>query len=99
MTEVDPQIITASQWDEITSALVYFWLLVFFLGSFAGNLLIAHSVIPSLHTTGHIGDRVVRVRPFFYVMTVVFALAVVWAVVQVVDATEVLRTIYPKVWI
>ena len=99
MTEVDPQIITASQWDEVTSVLVYFWFLVFFLGSFAGNLLIAHSLIPSLQTTGHISDRVARVRPFFYAMTVVFALAVAWAVVRVIDATDVLRTIYPKVWI
>lgn len=99
MTEVDPQIVTSSQWREISSVLVYFWVFVFVLGSFAGNLLIAHSLIPSLAITGHIGPTVTRARPVFYVLAVLFGLATVWTIVQIVEGTEVLRTIYPKTWI
>ena len=99
MTEVDPQVLTSSQWDDITSALVYIWIFVFFLGSAAGNLLIAHSLIPSLYMTGHVGRRINRVRPGFYGLTVVFALATIWTFVQIIDTTEVLRIVYPKVWI
>ena len=99
MTEVDPLIVTSSQWEEISSVLVYFWAFVFLLGSFAGNLLIAHSLIPSLAITGHIGPSVTRVRPVFYGLAVLFGLAVIWTIVQIVDGTQVLRDIYPKVWI
>lgn len=99
MTEVDPLVITASQWQDISSVLVYFWAFVFFLGSFAGNLLIAHSLIPSLAITGHIGPSVTRIRPVFYGLTVLFGIAVIWTIVQIVEGTDVLRTIYPKVWI
>ena len=99
MTEVDPQVLTAAQWDEVSTTLVYIWVFVFFLGSFAGNLLIAHALIPSLAITGHVGRRVSALRPVFYSLAVVFVLATAWAVVNFVNSSEVLRTIYPKVWI
>jgi hypothetical protein len=99
VTEVDPLIVTSSQWQEISSVLVYFWAFAFLLASFAGNLLIAHSLIPSLAITGHIGPSVTRVRPVFYGLAVLFGLAVIWTLVQIVDGTQVLRDIYPKVWI
>jgi hypothetical protein len=91
--------VTAAQWDSINSVLIYAWVFVFFLGSFAGNLLIAHSLIPSFYTTGHISSRVHRIRPAFYGLAVIFGVATVWTLIQLVDTTEVLRTIYPKTWI
>ncbi len=99
MTEVDPQIITSSQWQDVGSFLVYSWAFVFLLPSFAGNLLIAHSLIPSLAITGHVGPRVSRVRPVFYALAVIFGLATIWSLVQIVDRSGVLVDIYPKVWI
>ncbi len=99
MTEIDPQIITSSQWQDVGSFLVYLWAFVFLLPSFAGNFLVAHSLIPSLAITGHVGPRVTRTRPVFYALAVLFGLATIWTVVLMIDGSGVLQEIYPKVWI
>jgi arginine exporter protein ArgO len=63
------------------------------------SLLVAHAIIPSLATTGHIGPRVERVRPLFYAAAVAAAAIALFALFGFVTESDVLRTIYTKVWI
>ncbi len=99
MTEIDPQSLTSADWDQIQTTLVYLWLLWLSVIAMALSLLVAHAVIPSLATTGHIGPRVERVRPIFYMAAAAAAAIALFAFVGFVTESEVVRTIYTKVWI
>ena len=99
MTEIDPQSLTSADWDQIQTTLVYLWVLWLSVIAMALSLLVAHAVIPSLATTGHIGPRVERVRPIFYMAAAAAAAIALFAFVGFVTESEVVRTIYTKVWI
>ncbi len=99
MTEIDPQSLTSADWDQIQTTLVYLWVLWLSVIAMALSLLVAHAVIPSLATTGHIGSGVERVRPIFYVAAAIAAAIAIFAFVGFVTESEVVRTIYTKVWI
>ena len=99
MTEIDPQSLTAADWDQVQATLVYLWLLWLSVVAMAMSLLIAHAVIPSLATTGHVGPAVERARPIFYVLGAIAAAVALFAFVGFVTESEVLRDIYTKVWI
>ena len=99
MTEIDPQSLTAADWDQVQTTLVYLWLLWLAVVTMAMSLLVAHAVIPSLATTGHIGPQVERVRPIFYGLAAIAAVIAIFAFIGFVTESEVVRTIYTKVWI
>ncbi|MCY4575685.1 MAG: hypothetical protein OXC55_03650 [Chloroflexi bacterium] len=99
MTEIDPQSLTSADWDQIQTTLVYLWVLWLSVIAMALSLLVAHAVIPSLATTGHIGSGVERVRPIFYVAAAIAAAIAIFTFVGFVTESEVVRTIYTKVWI
>ncbi len=99
MTEIDPQSLTSADWDQIQTTLVYLWVLWLSVIAMALSLLVAHAVIPSLATTGHIGSGVERVRPIFYVAAAIAAAISIFAFVGFVTESDVVRTIYTKVWI
>lgn len=98
MLEVDPQALGTAQWEQVGSALLYLWALLFFMGGVVSNFIIAHAVIPSLVTTRHIASRYQALRLFFYGLTVVALAFWIWSAVSFLQATEVLRLFYPKVW-
>jgi len=99
VTEIDPQSLTSADWDQIQTTLVYLWVLWLSVIAMALSLLVAHAVIPSLATTGHIGSGVERVRPIFYVAAAIAAAIAIFTFVGFVTESEVVRTIYTKVWI
>ncbi|MYD37147.1 MAG: hypothetical protein F4X20_09155 [Dehalococcoidia bacterium] len=99
MTEIDPQSLTAADWEQIETTLVYLWLLWLSVIGMALSLLVAHAIIPSLATTGHVGPRVERVRPIFYFAAALAAAIAIFAFVGFLTESDVLRTIYTKVWI
>ncbi|MBI4236226.1 MAG: hypothetical protein HY688_02565 [Chloroflexi bacterium] len=99
MTEVDPQALGPAQWGQVGSTLLYLWAFVFFMGGVATNFLIAHAVIPSLITTRHLPTRFQLLRPFFYALTLAALGLLVWSVISFLHASDVLRSLYPKVWI
>jgi hypothetical protein len=99
VTEVDPLAISAAQWAQVQDTLIYLW--VFWLSVIGGAVLFitGHAVIPSLAFTGHIGSRARAARPVFYLLALLAALGAAWALASFLNASEVLRIIYPKVWI
>lgn len=99
MTEIDPQPLTSADWDQIQTTLVYLWLLWLSVIGMALFLLVAHAIIPSLATTGHVGPRVERIRPIFYVAAAITTTIAIFAFIGFLTESDVLRTIYTKVWI
>lgn len=99
MTEIDPQSLTSADWDQVQTTLVYLWVLWLAVIAMALSLLVAHAIIPSLVTTGHVGASVERVRPVFYAAAVAAAAIALFAFYGFLTESEVLRTIYTKVWI
>jgi|TARA_B100001750_G_scaffold247983_1_gene276042 hypothetical protein len=99
VNEVDPSALTAADWDQVTVTLSFIWAFFGAQVSAALNFTLAHAFIPSLVTTGHIPKAANKVRPFFYGATVAFAMGAVWSMVNFINASEVLRNIYPRVWV
>ena len=99
MTEIDPLPLTSADWDQVQTTLVYLWILWLAVITAALSMLVAHAVIPSLATTGHIGPQVERVRPVFYGVAALAAAVSLFTFIGFLNESEVLRTIYTKVWI
>lgn len=99
MTEVDPVALTSADWNQVSTTLTYIWLSFGALASMGLLLLTAHAIIPSLIITGHVSRSLNKVRPVFYALAVGAAFGTAWAFYNLVTASEVLRTIYPKTWI
>ena len=99
MTEIDPQSLTSADWDQVQTTLVYLWVLWLSVIAMALSLLVAHAIIPSLTTTGHLAPGVERIRPVFYFAAAAAAAVALFAFYGFVTESDVLRTIYTKVWI
>ena len=99
MTEIDPLQLTAADWNQVERTLGFLWVFWLTVVSAALLLLIAHAIIPSLVTTGHLGPQVQRVRPVVYIIAILVSLVAIYAFVGFVNESSVLRTIYTKVWI
>ncbi len=75
--------LTRATWDDLNQALLFLALLHLTVVTFAGSILFARAVIPSLVYTGHASERVGRLRmPLFAVAAVagagVLILAYFW---------------------
>jgi hypothetical protein len=99
VTEVDPLPLTGADWNQVSATLSFTWAFFLTMIPAAIMFLSAHAVIPSLVITGDVGTLVGRTRPVFYLLAVAGAAAAGWSIVNFIAASEVLRTIYPKVWI
>ena len=86
--------ITTADWANISGLLFPLWGLVFAVFSFAGSMLLAHAVLPSLAATRDLPDpRLLMLRPPLYISAVAFlALAVLMMLVliaRVVNLSEI----------
>ena len=99
MTEIDPQPLSSADWSQVEATLGFLWLLWLSVVSMALLLLVAHAIIPSLSATGHIRPQIARARPVVYAAAAAAAAVALFAFIGFVSASEVLRTIYTKVWI
>ena len=66
--------------------------------TFAGSILMARAIIPSLVYTGHASDRVDRLRPVFYGLAVVAGLGVIVLAFQWISNLGVLYDIYDRTY-
>ncbi|MBI4297711.1 MAG: hypothetical protein HY676_04190 [Chloroflexi bacterium] len=63
---MDPQPLVAQTWDKLSEIVYFLWFFLAAMSAFGGSFLLAHAIIPSLVTTGHISVRVGRFYdPFF----------------------------------
>ena len=75
------------------------WLLLPAVLGFAGSILIAHSLIPSLAASRDIRDpRILKLRPAFYGAAAVSLVLVVVILAVVVPDIQLLADVYERWW-
>ncbi len=96
---MDPSYVTTAFWHELALTLRLLLLLVGFVFFFAGNMVVAHMVIPSLVMTGHAPEKLSRYRPLFYMAALAGAAGMVATFIVLSNIIQVLSDIYPRWWI
>ena len=96
---MDPAPLAIAEWTDIGRLITNLWIMVALVVFMATNVIIGLMFIPSLVATHHIPARVAKARPLFYVLAVAsFGLTIVY-LVQVIDRSSVIRSIYETFWI
>ena len=95
----DPQFLDSEIWAGIGEFLTWVGLFALFVIASGLNFLLAHAIVPSLVTTGHLPRRVEKVRVVLYLAALgAFGLAV-WFFVRMSITGEVISDIYNRFWI
>ena len=89
--------ITTADWTNISRFLFPLWGLVLAAFGFAGSMLLAHGVIPSLATTRDLPDpRIAKLRPPLYLAAAAFLALGVFMVVLLVTRIGVVGEVFPR---
>jgi hypothetical protein len=97
---MNPQVIGADQWDQISRALIYLYLFTGLGITSAISLLLAHAVLPSLVESHDAAPVVGRLRWMAYPLSAgAFALAAYALARGIMVAVQVTQQIYPRTWI
>ncbi|MEZ4521814.1 MAG: hypothetical protein R3A46_09280 [Thermomicrobiales bacterium] len=60
-----------STWDDLNQSLLYLAILHLTIVTFAGSILVARALVPSLIYTGHAPERARGLRPMFFALAAV----------------------------
>ena len=96
---MDPSPVGASEWSEIGSLLTNLWIVVFLIVTFAGNMIVGHSMLPSLLATRDVPDVAERSRPIFYALAVISLGLALFFLARAVGDAGVLGDIWSDYWI
>ena len=96
---MDPAGLANYEWTEIANLLTSMWILVGLVMSFAGSMLIAHALIPSLVASYHLPAPIQQTRPLFYGMAIVFFGSALFFVIQIIGLAGVLERFWDDYWI
>jgi hypothetical protein len=94
-----PADLTAEQWQQVSTALVWFWAFLACVVAFAANFLVSYAIIPSLVSTRDLPARAAAARPVLLALALVFAVAAIVCFVNLVASIQVLYEIWPARWI
>lgn len=96
---MDPNFIGASEWSQIGQVIRFLGLVPLSAIVFAFSLLIAHGLIPSMVSSNHLPRAAMRLRPLFYLTSLMGAVALVVVLVSLVGLADVVTSIYEDWWI
>ncbi len=85
-------------WDDLNQSLLYLALLYISVITFAGMILFARAIIPSLVYTGDASPRANRLRPVFYSIAALAGVAVIVFASLWIGSLGVLYDIYDRKW-
>ena len=96
---MDPNFITASDWDRIGKLILFLFGLPVSAILFAFPLLFARAIIPSLVGTGHLPKRALFLQPVAYVTASIGLICLVFVLSNIVGRSEVIENFYHRWWI
>lgn len=96
---MDPGYITTQIWSDLSVVLRFLWLWVLFIVIFAGNMLVAHALIPSLVASEHISPRMNRLRLFFYAGAAIGLIGAIAMISVAAGWATVIADFYSRWWI
>ena len=97
---MDPEAIGLSSWSEIGKTLTTLWIVVLFTVLFAGNLLVAHNLVPSFVASRHIPAVAKKAGLAFYLLAIISLGLALFFLVRVIGlANDTLRLFWESFWI
>lgn len=99
MPEGDPASITAFDWSEIGNWMHWLWAYLFTIVTLAFTFLIAHAIIPSLVSSGHLPGKFLKLRIPLYTGVVLFGGLATLFMTWTVRNTHLLEDVYNRFWI
>ena len=91
----DPNFIAATDWQRIGDLLVPLWMIVGAVLGFAGSMLVAHAIIPSLAMTHDLPNAsITKVRAPLYAAAVAFFALLVVSVLLFTDRLDAMTSIF-----
>jgi len=96
---MDPEYITSADWRDIGNFLTYIWLILLFNIGFGFNFLMAHAIIPSLVSSGHLPQRLDKARRVFYGGAFVALALVVFVASRALVEGRFIENIWSRSWI
>jgi hypothetical protein len=95
---MNPELLTQGYWDDINRDVLYLALLHLSVVAFAGSILLARTVIPSLVYTGHAPERAGRLRPVFFALAAAAGISAIIFAVLWISNLDVFYDIYDRVY-
>lgn len=96
MEPIDPRTITGQDWAVLPPLVNFLWALLIFNVGFAGSMLLAQIVVPSLIDTGHLPPEFGRIRPFLTVAGFICLAISATMVLNWLGALNIIYDVYPK---
>ncbi len=93
-----PANLTTEHWQQVSTALVWFWAFLGCVVGFAASFLAGYAIIPSLVSTRDLPSRAIAARPILVALAVIFLLAAIFCFINLVDSIQVLFEIWPVKW-
>ncbi|MBI4340066.1 MAG: hypothetical protein HY680_08965 [Chloroflexi bacterium] len=96
---MDPSYLTTDMWHDLSTVLRFLWLYVFLILGFVTTFLTAHAIIPSLAASGHLSEKIARLRAFVYLMAFgILAMAVASFLLMFINLDVVVR-VWDRWWV
>ena len=99
MPETDPVAVNAAHWSEIGDWLHWLWAYFFCIVIVAFTFLTAHSIIPSLVSSGHIPENALKLRRPIYLGVAIFLGLAMLFLTWTVNNSYLLENVYNRFWI
>jgi hypothetical protein len=97
---MDPQVVTAEQWAEISRLLIFLFLFTGLGLTSALGFLFGHAVIPSLIASHDVPPALGSLRLVAYPLAAAALLLTLYALVRAIGlAADLMQRIYPRLWI
>lgn len=92
----DPKFITSAEWQVVANLVLFLWIVVICNVAFAGSMLLAHIVIPSLQSTGQLSENFAKFRPLLTFIGLMALAGTIFAVASWLLNLPVLFEIFPQ---
>ncbi len=99
MPEVDPVAVSAPAWSDIGNWLHWLWAYFFCIVIIAFTFLIAHAIVPSLVSSGHLPKSFLKLRQPMYIGVAVFLALAMLFLTWTVNNSHLLENLYNRFWI
>ena len=93
---MDPAFLTNFEWTELGKTITLLWVFLLLIVLFAANLILAHVFIPSLVSTGHLPERILRLRNPLYGVAILFFGVAMYVIALASDRAHIVEDIWPR---
>ena len=96
---MDPGYITSGDWAEIGNWLTILWVLVVFNISLGFHFIMAHAIIPSLVSSGHIPQSIGKIRKGMYAVAAASLVGSTYIISRLIVNADVIQGFWDRQWI